>query len=67
MLRKEIDIQKQLDLIEERRMQLDRREEGIREHELSLKDKRNQLFKSYDALTEKIFQFDRECDLLKNT
>ena len=33
---------------------------------MNLKEKRNQLFKSYDLLTEKIYDFERECDKLKN-
>ena len=31
----------------------------------SLDEKRNQLFKSYDALTERIYLFERECERLK--
>lgn len=32
---------------------------------MNLRDKRNQLFKSYDALTERIFAFERECERFK--
>jgi hypothetical protein len=35
------------------------------EQDSSIREKRNQLFRSYDMLTEKIYQFERECEKLK--
>ena len=56
---------RQFTVLEERRSDIEKREEKVREQEVSLKEKRNQLFKSYDSLTEKIYSFERECERLK--
>eukprot|EP00347_Sterkiella_histriomuscorum_P002591 403367553 len=42
------------------------RETRIQEQERQIKAQKNQLFKSYDILTEKIYDFERECDKLRN-
>ena len=46
-------------------LQLDQREREIQQQELSMADKQEQLFRAYDTLTEKIFQYERDSDDLK--
>lgn len=52
-------------MVEAKRQELARREERVVEQEASVKEKRNQLFRSYDMLTEKMCELEQECDKLK--
>jgi uncharacterized protein (DUF3084 family) len=62
---KEKEIASQQASLQAKAKELQAREDQVREQELSMRDKRNQLFKSYDALTERIYAFERECDKFK--
>lgn len=41
--------------------ELQLREESLKEQEAAMKDKRNELFRSWDALSAKIYDVEREC------
>ena len=62
---KEKELSSQQTSLQAKAKELQAREDQIRDSELNLRDKRNQLFKSYDALTERIFAFERECERFK--
>ncbi|CDW78118.1 UNKNOWN [Stylonychia lemnae] len=66
LTKKDMEITEKLQLMSDIQKQLQAKESKILEQETNLKEKRNQLFKSYDLLTEKIYDFERECDKLKN-